>query len=108
MRVELVRRAVVARLIEAAAAREQAQGSRIVLHHQQRILAVHIARIVHRAALRGRLLNVAVGADQPACAQQSPGPALRLRQQAVVIGAFAAVARAEFGAHRARAAPEPR
>ena len=57
---------------------------------------MHVAGDVDRAALRWRLLNVAVGADEAAGGEQAPRAVLGRRQHAVVVGAFAAVGGADL------------
>ena len=96
-RVDLVGRAVVAGFVEAADAREEAQRAAVVLGKKQPVLAVDVAGGVDGAALRGSFLDEAVGADEAAGASRPQGPCLVWSEQAGVVGAFAAVAGAEFG-----------
>ena len=102
--VGLVEGSVVARFVEASDARKQAQGSANALGQQHCVLAVDVAGDIDRAALRGRLLNVAVSSQQAARDEQAPGSVVRFGEQAVVVCSLAAIAGAEFsgvgrGAH---------
>ena len=95
-RVDLVGRAVVARIVEAVGAHEEAKRAAVVLGEQQSVLAVHIACGVDGAALRRGFLDEPVGTEQPAGSEQTPGPAFCLEEQAGVVGSLTAVAGADF------------
>ena len=68
-----------------------------MLGEEQRVLAVDVAGCVDGAALGWGFLDEAVGAEQAAGSEHSPGAAVGLEQQAGVVGSFAAVAGTEFG-----------
>ena len=50
-RVGLVRRSIVARIVEAARAQQQPQRAAVVLGKQHAVLAMHVAGYIHRPAL---------------------------------------------------------
>ncbi len=83
--------------LKAVARSEEAQRVAIVLGQEQRVLAVHIAGCIDGAALRWGFLDEAVGTEQAAGSEHSPGAAVGLEQQAGVVGSFAAVGGTEFG-----------
>ena len=89
--VDLVWSSVVAGLIEAGSAHEELEVAEVAAGKDECVLAVNIAGDIDRPALRGSFLNVAVGADEAAGGEEIPRPMMSCGQQAVVVGAFAAV-----------------
>ena len=69
-------------------------GARV--RRDKRILAVDVAGDIDGAALVGRLLNVAVGAEDTRCREHAPRTEVDLRERARVVGAFSAVGGSEF------------
>ena len=95
--VELIGRAVVAQFVEGGGAHEETQRALNVLGHDNRVLTVDVAGNVDRAALEGRLLNVAIGAEHARCREHAPWPKFRLSERAGIVGAFPTVSGGEFG-----------
>ena len=56
-----------------------------------------IAGCIDGAALGGSFLDEAVGTEEAAGGEHSPGAVGGLEEQAIVVGSFAAVGGAEFG-----------
>ena len=99
--VELVGRAVVAQFVEGAEAHKEAQRSGDVLGQEHRVLAMDVAGDIDGAALEGRLLDVAIGAEHARCGEHAPWAKFGLRERAGVVGAFSAVSGGELGASSA-------
>src|SRR5665213_4446325 len=90
--VGLVGSAIVARVVIHIAAHKNAQRIAIMLSQQQRVLAVDIAWLINRPALRWSFLYVAVGSQHAGCGEQTPRAAFGFSQQVFVERAFPSVA----------------
>ena len=102
--VGLVGSAIVAMVVESICADEETERALDVFGEDKGVLAVNVAVNIHRAALVGSFLDVPVGPDDAAGGQQSPRAVVGFGDEAVVAGAFRAVAGADLsevccGAH---------